>query len=116
MIVCLINVKLIHQNFIFSKEYDVIFCLNTLHFTDYNNLIKKIKKNTSKKGINVIKVFTKNDPLSEKTNCFEIGELKKYYSDWDIVYYKEYWGKYEVHKSNPIKHKHHFAEIVAVKG
>ncbi len=46
---------------------------------------------------------------------FKHNELKSFYKDWKIIHYKEYLTKLERHKGNMKLHRHHIAEIIAIK-
>jgi len=110
------------ETFSYKKKYNAVFCLNVLPFIakkDVKNVISSMKSNTSKGGVNTIKVFTTKDPAAKKNKhkltYFKTNELKSYYKDWKIIYYKEYLSKPEKHKNNPMWHRHHIAELIAIK-
>ncbi|MEW5896504.1 MAG: methyltransferase domain-containing protein [Nanoarchaeota archaeon] len=120
------NIFLVQSNieqFKYPFQYNAIFCLNTLHFLrkeKINQVISSMKNNTLPNGINVIKVFTIKDPSYNKKNSivishFQENELKNYYTDWKIVYYKEHSTKQEKHGLDGKWHCHGIAEIIALK-
>ena len=81
------------NNFHINKNFDVIISLAVFHFLNRKktiNLIKEMKKRTNKAGVNIIVGFLDN--TSGKTSSFYLkkNELKKLYSDWKILEYKEY--------------------------
>jgi hypothetical protein len=110
------------EQFTYRKKYHAIFCLNVLHFLkkrQMTHVISSMKTNTVRNGINVITVFTENDPAAKRNRgtltYFTTGELKEYYNDWTIAHYKEYMTPREIHKGNPHWHRHHIAELIAIK-
>lgn len=77
------------------KKFDFIVCINVLQFISPKNvtkIIKQMKNNTNQKGINIITVFL-TKPFKTQKKIFKHNELKKYYSDWKILHYKEKKGK-----------------------
>jgi len=87
------SIKTINQkieNYKWTKKYDIIVCLNVLQFISpkkVTKIIKQIKNNTNKKGLNIITVFLTKPFKTWKT--FKHNELKKLYSDWKIKHYSE---------------------------
>jgi cyclopropane fatty-acyl-phospholipid synthase-like methyltransferase len=80
------------NNFKINKVFDIIMAVAVFHFLEKEKtieLIKEIKKKTNKEGINVIVGFLEDTP-KELRSSFKKGELKRIYSDWKIVEYKEY--------------------------
>src|SRR3989344_3305357 len=80
------------RNFKFNKKYDVIISATTLHFLDEKSIkkiIEKMKAHTKLNGINLITVFTEENPHKNFSHLFKKGELKSYYPDWKIIGYKE---------------------------
>jgi len=80
-------------NFHIKINFDVIMAIAVFHFLSRKkalNLINEIKKRTNKAGVNVIIGFLGNN--SQKTTSFYLkkNELKKLYSGWKILEYKEY--------------------------
>ena len=84
----------------FKEKYDNIITLFTLQFLKRKealDLIKKIKLNTKSEGINIIINFTKKgefDKVNSLQNFYlEEDELKKLYSNWQIVKHVKMIGK-----------------------
>jgi len=106
------------RNFNFSENYDVILSFATLHFLEKEEIervIKKIKEHTSYNGFNVITVFTEENPNKNFSYLFKRNELKKYYSDWEILGYKERMTPLEKHGKEGKLHRHGLARLVARK-
>ena len=102
-----------------KKKYGAIIALASIHFLtrkQINKLIKEMKNMTKEGGINVITVFRKKDPSEKdfKMYYFKNGELKKYYSNWKIICYKEYLKK-DRHGKKGKFHYHRNADIIARK-
>ncbi|MEK6955028.1 MAG: methyltransferase domain-containing protein [Nanoarchaeota archaeon] len=79
--------------FRFRKKYDIIICTYVLHFLNKDNIkimIKKMKLNTAKNGINIISVFTKDNKIHGFSHLFEQDELKDFYKDWKVLDYKNH--------------------------
>lgn len=106
------------KDFIFYNKYDIILALAVLHFLnkkDIKGVIEKIKANTNKNGLNVISVFTEENPDKNFLYLFKKGELKSYYKNWDVLYYKEFVGHLEKHGKNGKLHRHGVASLIARK-
>ncbi len=106
------------RNFNFSENYDIILSFATLHFLEKEEIervIKKIKEHTSYNGFNVITVFTEENPNKNFSYLFKRNELKKYYSDWEILGYKERMTPLEKHGKEGKLHRHGLARLVARK-
>jgi len=106
------------RNFNFSENYDVILSFATLHFLEKEEIervIKKMKKHTSYNGFNVITVFTEENPNKNFSYLFKRNELKNYYSDWEILEYKERITPLEKHGKEGKPHRHGIAELIARK-
>lgn len=106
------------RNFKFNKKYDVIFSTAVLHFLredEAKKIVKKIKVNTLKNGLNLITAFTEENPNKGFPYLFKKGELKSYYKDWEIISYKEFMTPLEKHGKDGKWHKHGMAAIIARK-
>ena len=104
--------------FEFNKKYDVILCLNILQFLNKKqvyNLIKKMKKNTKKDGLNVIIAFNEKNPFKGFPFLFKKGELKDSYKDWKILVYKEFITPLEKHGKDGKLHRHGISSIITKK-
>jgi len=103
------------RNFNITESYDVIVSTSVLHFiTNPKKIIHEMKQHTKTNGLNVISVFTKENPDKNFTYLFEQNELKGYYDDWDTLIYNEYLSDLEQH-DNLKPHRHFIAEIIAQK-
>jgi tellurite methyltransferase len=104
--------------FEFDNKYDIIISNATLHFLKENeskDMVKKIKENTKKDGLNVINVFTEENPDKNFPYLFKRGELRNYYNDWEILGYKEGMGEMQKHGKSGKPHRHGFSVIIARK-
>ncbi len=104
-------------DFEFNEQYDVIISVATLHLIDKKELfklIKKMKQQTKKNGLNLITVFTDKDAGHEQfpdLYFFNENEIKNIYDDWDIIEHTTYIKK-ELHGK---PHTHHICVIIARK-
>jgi len=74
------------EEYFIDEEFDIIIFTGVSHFIPQKIaklIIKKIKEHTAKNGINVVDVLTGKDFFAE-------GEIKKIYSDWEIIEFEEY--------------------------
>lgn len=106
-----------------DNKFDIINAFNSLQFLPKKEslrLIDKIKKSLKNKGYVIISSFTVNDPLYEKTTndsrCFfESQELRKLFSDFNIIFYKEEVIEENGHPGYPEPHHHHLVRLIAQK-
>lgn len=106
-----------------KNKYDAINAFNSLQFLSKKEvlkIIKNIKNNIRSNGYVIISGFTTADPsykkISEDQRCFlKPRELKKMFSDFNIVGYKEEIIKDKGHPGNPEPHQHGIAKIIAQK-
>lgn len=112
------------KNFnILKNKYDLINAFNSLQFIPKRNVLKiisNIKSNIKDGGYIIISCFTTSDPLYKKrnnnTHCFfEPRELKKIFSDFNIIEYKEETIKDKGHPCNPRPHTHGIVKMIAQK-
>ena len=103
------------ENYVIDEFYDGIISFYTIQFLNkkrIDSLIKNIKKNTKKGGINIIAVFREGDSTQKKSNYyfFKDGMLKGYYKNWKIISYNEK----EILDDNYCKpHIHKIAIVIA---
>jgi len=117
------NVTLIKSDitkFDFREHYDIIISAVTLNFLDrgsISSLINKIKEHTKPGGINILTVYTINNPVKEKFNyLFKKGELLTFYDkSWVVIEHKEEYktGK-EKHGAGQ-EHYHYTTELMIKK-
>lgn len=72
--------------------YDLVICTGLLHFFTIQQgerVINTIQSCTKKGGYNIIAARMDQNPRQSLTHVFAPEELKKYYSDWQIVEYEE---------------------------
>lgn len=80
-----------------DENYDLVvstFMLHHLTKDEAEAFIKKIKEHTNEGGINAISTFTKEGDFSKLENADgrfypELGEMRDFYSNWEILEYKE---------------------------
>jgi len=101
-----------------KKKYDVIIAMNSLHFLKKSQVLKVIahmQGATKANGLNVISVHTDKNPLGSRPYLFTPQELKKFYSNWEILKYEENLGlPYRTASTGKIIRKHR-AVIIARK-
>jgi tellurite methyltransferase len=84
------------EDYKIKEDYDIIISLGVFHFIPKENLyslIESMKKHISKEGLTIIDSFMEGDPTQKENSkgyYFKKGELKKEYSEWKIIDYKEY--------------------------
>jgi len=108
-------------DFEFQKEYDVILSHGVLHLPEKkyrDKFISEAQKNTRVGGFHFIDVFTNRLPATPDNapftkSLFDVGELLKKYSGWEIIYHLEK----TINDEHPggIKHEHAKEQIVAKK-
>ena len=80
-----------------TGAYDVILAIFVLHHLELEQaekLISVVKEKTEPNGLNVICAFTKEgdfykNPKSKNDFYPNQGELKKVYSDWEVLFWEE---------------------------
>lgn len=115
------EIKFIQSNindFNFKENYDLILASLILHFFKKKvsqEIIEKMKNSTTTQGYNFILTMNqKDDCFKSKENNFYVDkeELKKLYSDWEIIECEDFETDLEEHDGlNP--HKHHLSFILA---
>lgn len=104
-----------------KNKYAIINAFNSLQFLSKNDglqLIEKIKKNIKGGGYTIISGFTADDQFYKKNNnscCFEPQELKKIFSNFNIIFYDEKEMLDKGHIGNPKPHKHNAVKMIAQK-
>ncbi len=105
------------NKFMFERGYDVILSIATLHFLerhDIERLIMDMKTHTRKGGLDVISVFTEENPHKRFPYLFRKKELEDFYKDWEVLQYDEYITPPEKHGSESW-HRHGVASLIAKK-
>lgn len=106
-----------------KNKYQIINAFNSLQFLSKQNAlntIEKIKSGLENGGYVIISCFTINDPLyqipdNQHKGFFELGELKKIFSDFRIDFYEEKTIDDIGHPGFPEPHKHCVVKIIAQK-
>jgi len=104
--------------FNFKIKYDIIISFSVFQFLNKKevySIIKKMKKNTKKEGINVISAFNEENPNKNFPFLFKKGELKEFYRDWKILDYKEFITPIEKHGKAGRTHQHGISMVIAQK-
>lgn len=105
-----------------TDSFDAISGINILQFISASNIqyvIKRLKEKTSVGDYNVIDSFIasnnkqRQEIISSGRYYFTEGELRTYYSGWEIIKYNEKWGKWEMH-GEP-RHRHFIVRLIARK-
>lgn len=106
-----------------KNKYAIINIFNSLQFLPKKEAIKliyKIKKTIKNKGYIIISGFTVSDPLYKKMNngnrCFfKPQELKKLFSDFNIIFYEEKIILDKGHYGSSEPHRHGIVKMIAQK-
>lgn len=105
-----------------NKTFTAIICLNVLQFIPADKIqfvIKKLQAKTAIGGYNIIASFIapnikqKQKAIFLNRYLFSKNELKRYYSNWNILKYVEKLSRWETH--NEPKHRHHIVGLIARK-
>lgn len=90
-----LNIKTYQQDLRDSDsniKFDLVVCLMMLHFLpqkDIKPVIESLKAKTKIGGINIVTVFTNENPNGIRPYLFAPNELREFYKDWQIETYKE---------------------------
>lgn len=71
--------------FEFDRDYNLVTAIAVLHFMVEDvskEVIKRMKEHTKPNGLNVISVFTEDNPFKGFPNLFKKSELLMAYTDW----------------------------------
>jgi len=82
-------------DFVPKEKYDVLISTMVLHFLNKqkaHRAISTMQKFTNKDGLNVISVYTNENPAGFRPYLFEKNELRNAYSGWEILQYQESLG------------------------
>ena len=102
-------------------KYLVINANNVLQFIEKGKaieLIERMKDNLITGGYILISCFTIHDPLYEKfkERCyFKDGELRTYFTNWDIIHYEEGMVEDRGHPGKEQPHQHGLVKLIAKK-
>ncbi len=107
--------------FEFKYKYDLIIVHGVLQFIEREKqpkIIELLKNWTEVNGYHIIALFTDEEPVPEDledvmVGVFKNGEIKDYYSEWEIRMFESY--KFNDEHENGIKHCHALNKVVAKK-
>lgn len=107
--------------FEFKYKYDLIIVHGVLQFIEREKqpkIIELLKNWTEVNGYHIIALFTDEEPVPEDlkdvmVGVFKNGEIKDYYSEWEIRMFESY--KFNDEHENGIKHCHALNKIVSKK-
>lgn len=96
-----------------SEEFDAVYCVNTLFYTDTNKSLRELERVLKKNGILFITLDEKifNFDENKEIHSLDIENTLKILKDFEILS-KKYKERID---ETPFKHKHHFYEIVLLK-
>ena len=108
-------------DFQFKYKYDLIIVHGVLQFIKREKqpkIIELLKNWTEVNGYHIIALFTDEEPVPEDlkdvmVGVFKNGEIKDYYSEWEIRMFESY--KFNDEHENGLKHCHALNKIVAKK-
>ena len=101
-----------------KNKYTIINAFNSLQFLfkkDALKLIKEIKKAIKKEGYIIISGFTAKTAAIDSRCFFKPQELKKIFSDFNIISYEEKMILDKGHPGKPKPHKHNVVKMIAQK-
>ncbi len=103
-------------------KYSTINAFNSLHFlskADALRVVEEIKKSLKSGGYVIISCFFTKRPLAAKKDnrhCYvAAGELKKIFSDFELIKYEEKTIADRGHIGCPEPHWHNVVELIARK-
>ena len=107
--------------FEFKCKYDLVIMHGVLQFVERDKqpeMINLLKKHTEKNGYHIVALFTDAEPVPEDlkdvmVGVFKEGEIKDYYSDWNIKMFES--KKFSDEHENGVKHCHAMNKIIAMK-
>lgn len=107
--------------FEFKYKYDLIIVHGVLQFIEREKqpeIIELLKNWTEVNGYHIVALFTDEEPVPEDlkdvmVGVFKNGEIKDYYSEWEIKLFESY--KFNDEHENGIKHCHALNKIVSKK-
>ncbi|MBI2551697.1 methyltransferase domain-containing protein [Candidatus Uhrbacteria bacterium] len=107
------------SHFSFSRKYDIIMASMSLHFLQKNQIaqvVKRMKAHTKQGGLNVVSVLTNKEEMkANRAYLFKTSELKRYYTDWNILEYEEKLSQPFFSEKQGKRIRQHRAVIIASK-
>ena len=109
------------RTYSFPRLFDLVVCQGCLHLVErheWRQILDRIKKSTTIRGLNVIGVFTDTVPEPEDqrglmVGLFKEGELLKQYRGWDVLESDSY--EFEHEHPGGIRHRHAGNRLTAKK-
>jgi len=106
--------------FIPDHKYDIVLAFMSLNFLEESQIpkvINQMKNYTNNNGLHVIAVHTIKNIIKKHTrpHLFEENELRNYYKNWEILYYRELWGAPFRKRVTDKPVSKHRAELIARK-
>jgi tellurite methyltransferase len=101
-----------------NRDYDLIIAVAVLHFlskAQSRYLLKQMKAHTSSGGLNVVSVFTEDNPYKDFPGLFGRGELASIYTEWEVLHYEERLTAWERHGDKGKWHRHAIARLLVRK-
>ncbi len=87
------NILALHE---VHGTFDIVLCASVLHFlseSDVDEAVKQLKAVTKIGGLNAISVHTAENTDEQHPHLFVKDELRKYYTDWEVLHYWEGVGR-----------------------
>lgn len=107
--------------FDFTHKYDLIIIHGVLQFVErekQSDMIQLLQEWTTNGGYHIIALFTDAEPVPDDlkdvmVGVFKEGEIKDYYSNWNIKMFET--KRFNDEHENGVKHCHAMNKIVAMK-
>lgn len=106
------------RQFKFDKRYDIIIAISSLHFLprlSAVNVINRMKRHTTKGGLNIISAFIEGNGSVNFPYLFRKNEINHFYKNWAILSYREFLTPFERHGTQEAFHRHKIAALIAQK-
>ena len=101
-----------------KEKYDVIIATMTLHFLSAEKVpttIKRMQEATKTGGLNVIAVYTEENPMGLRPHLFKKDELRNFYNNWEMLQYKEFLGPKIENRKDGGPERRYNAQMIARK-
>ena len=90
----------------------------TLHFLSAEKVpttIKRMQEATKTGGLNVIAVYTEENPMGLRPHLFKKDELRNFYNNWEMLQYKEFLGPKIENRKDGGPERRYNAQMIARK-
>ena len=114
----IITIRSDATNLILKERYDVIVSTMVLHFLTKDKarkVITTMQEYTNKEGLNVISVYTNENPAGLRSYLFEKNELRDAYRNWEILEYVESLGQEIENPEDGGPNRRYSAKLIAKK-